>query len=183
MRSVQLSGSHVISGSNDHTLKLWNISLLNDTSNSALLRTYVGHTAGVTSLQFDACTLMSGSADEDIRIWNLETGILIQTLSAPDSLFAVEAIPEPNSYASLVTAPAFRGWTEPLEQKGSLQVASLYFYGCALAGGYGDGGVRLWDTRTATCTRTLHGHQGTVTSVQFDDGYIFSGSADKTFKV
>ena len=43
-------------------------------------RTLVGHTAPVTSVQFDEHYLVSGSLDRSIRIWDLRTGSISDTI-------------------------------------------------------------------------------------------------------
>jgi division protein 1 len=82
-------------------------------------------------------------------------------------------------------------------------VGGVQFWGYALATGSGDGGVRMWDSerfsiacedqllimpsytivRTGQAHRTLIGHMGPVTCLQFDESYIVSGSLDKTIRV
>lgn len=61
-------------------------------------------------------------------------------------------------------------------------VGGVQFWGYALATGSGDGGVRMWDMRTGQAHRTLLGHMGPVTCLQFDESYIVSGSLDKTIR-
>ncbi|KAL7670593.1 hypothetical protein ACOME3_005529 [Neoechinorhynchus agilis] len=48
-----------------------------------------------------------------------------------------------------------------------------------------DKSLRLWDIRSATCTRRFLGHEGDVLSVSFsgDNRQIVSGSRDKTIKL
>lgn len=40
----------------------------------------MGHTAPVTSLQFDDTYIVSGSLDKSIRIWDLRTGHAVETI-------------------------------------------------------------------------------------------------------
>jgi len=47
----------------------------------------------------------------------------------------------------------------------------------------GDGAVRMWDMRTGQAHRTLVGHTGPVTCLQFDEIHVVSGSLDKTVRV
>ncbi|OBZ79702.1 Mitochondrial division protein 1 [Grifola frondosa] len=47
----------------------------------------------------------------------------------------------------------------------------------------GDGAVRMWDMRTGQPHRTLLGHTGPVTCLQFDELHIISGSLDKSIRI
>jgi WD domain, G-beta repeat len=63
-------GKTLASGSQDNTIKLWNL----DTGKE--LRTLQGHQSFVSSVSFspDGKTLASGSRDNTIKLWNRETG-------------------------------------------------------------------------------------------------------------
>ena len=84
-------------------------------------------------------------------------------------------------------------------------VGGIQFWGYALASGTRDGCVRMWDSkflvlinstccdcadqgwamtvRTGQAHRTLIGHTGPVTCVQFDEYHLVSGSLDKSIRV
>jgi WD40 repeat protein len=64
------------SGSNDHTIKLW------DPSACKLLQTLEGHSDWVNSVAFssDSRLLASGSSDHTVKLWDPSTGELRQTL-------------------------------------------------------------------------------------------------------
>ncbi|ORZ10413.1 WD40-repeat-containing domain protein [Absidia repens] len=62
-------------------------------------------------------------------------------------------------------------------------VGALQFWNFALASGTVDGKLRMWDLRTGQVHRTLPGHNGAITALQFDDIHLVSGSADKTVRV
>src|SRR6266567_4218855 len=74
--AISPDGKILASGSNDTTIKLWNIRA------RKLLRTFAEHTDGVRSVAFssDRRTLASGSNDTTIKLWNLDTGKLLRTL-------------------------------------------------------------------------------------------------------
>lgn len=62
-------------------------------------------------------------------------------------------------------------------------VGAVQFWGYALVSGSGDGAVRMWDMRTGQAHRTLAGHTGPVTCLQFDEIHIASGSLDKSIRI
>ena len=64
------------SGSNDKTIKLWNI------ETKAEIATLYGHKKSVNSVAFNniGTLLASGSSDTTIKLWNIETKIEIATL-------------------------------------------------------------------------------------------------------
>lgn len=62
-------------------------------------------------------------------------------------------------------------------------VGGLQLWSYALASGSADGCVRMWDTRTGQAVRSLVGHTGAVTALQFDAQHLVSGSADATVRV
>jgi WD40 repeat protein len=66
----------VLSGSSDKTVKLW------DAATGALLRTFEGHSDGVTSVAFSAYgrRVVSTSRDDTMRIWDSATGAQLATL-------------------------------------------------------------------------------------------------------
>jgi WD40 repeat protein len=74
VQSVAFSpdGSHIVSGSDDHTMRVW------DAVSGALLHTSEGHTGWVTSVTFspDGLRIVSGFDDHTARIWDAETGAL-----------------------------------------------------------------------------------------------------------
>lgn len=179
-----------MSGSGDHTAKLWDISALEvlenitspldkDTSNSirnednfdvnadrdCLIKTFYGHSGGVTCVQFESGTLLTGSVDKSIKSWDMETGSNISTLTDFDS----------DSISSAHTLS--------LSDEGKSHIGSLHFYQHALAAGFGDGIVRLFDLRSQKCHRALEGHLATVTGLMFDDFEIITGSLDRTVRV
>ena len=68
------SGRHVISGSYDNTLRLW------DVTSGQCLRTFEGHTESVLSCHFspDGRHVISGSSDNTLRLWDVTSGQCLQ---------------------------------------------------------------------------------------------------------
>ena len=69
-------GCILASGSNDGSIKLWNVSM------DEVLQTLTGHGQAVYSVAFspDGRILASGSNDETVKLWNVDTGQVLQTL-------------------------------------------------------------------------------------------------------
>jgi WD40 repeat protein len=63
-------GAFLVSGSNDKTVKLWDI------QTGGLVKTFCGHTDRVCSVSIspDRTTIASGSDDETLRLWDVRTG-------------------------------------------------------------------------------------------------------------
>jgi WD40 repeat protein/serine/threonine protein kinase len=78
VNSVALSGDgrHALSGSQDKTLRLW------DLVNGICVRTFDGHAGGVKSvaLSEDGQWVLSGGGDKTLRLWDSSTGACIRTL-------------------------------------------------------------------------------------------------------
>ena len=77
--TIQYSGKHLVSGSRDRTLRIWNL----DTQR--LVREPLqGHTGSVLCLQFDDSEeedlIVSGSSDESVILWQFSTGRMIKRL-------------------------------------------------------------------------------------------------------
>ncbi|KAL9332006.1 hypothetical protein ACSQ67_001616 [Phaseolus vulgaris] len=63
----------------------------------------------------------------------------------------------------------------------SLAVTSIASSSSSLiAGGYGDGSIRIWDSDKGTCETTLNGHKGAVTALRYNKAgsLLASGSKD-----
>lgn len=133
------------------------------------------HVDEVTALHFRGDTLISGSADKTLRQWDLEKGRCVQTL---DVMWAA-------AQASATMGSSEGAW----RQTGRLPDASADFVGAvqvfdaALACGTADGMVRLWDLRSGQVHRSLVGHTGPVTCLQFDDVHLVTGSLDRSIRV
>lgn len=133
------------------------------------------HVDEITALHFRGDTLVSGSADKTLRQWDLVKGRCIQTL---DVLWAA-------AQASATINPNDGQWrtTGRLPDASADFVGALQCFDAALACGTADGMVRLWDLRSGQVHRSLVGHTGPVTCLQFDDVHLVTGSLDRSIRV
>jgi division protein 1 len=191
VRALQVEDNIVATGSMDATIRLWDLSKARyeppdspedepilpppGTMADCPLFTLEAHVDEVTALYFKGDTLISGSADKTLRQWDLEKGRCVQTL---DVMWAA-------AQASATMGSSEGAW----RQTGRLPDASADFVGAvqvfdaALACGTADGMVRLWDLRSGQVHRSLVGHTGPVTCLQFDDVHLVTGSLDRSIRV
>ena len=153
------------------------------------LFTLSAHVAEVTALHFHNNTLVSGSADKTLRQWDIEKGRCVQTL---DVLWAAAQASTSSAVASAsltadtgTSGPAFwphNAGRAPPDANADF-VGAVQCFDAALACGTADGMVRLWDLRSGQVHRSLVGHTGPVTCLQFDDVHLVTGSADRSIRV
>lgn len=183
VRCLQLNEARLLTGSNDGTIKQWDLSLIpnepfNDTSIVKETFTLKGHQSGVTTFDADQHTLVSGSNDKTIRQWDLET---------QQCILSLDVLWEFNQKSNVDAVNDF--------------VGALQFWDFALATGTSDGKIRMWDSklcilcivmhgfnddclvRTGQVQRKLPGHNGPITCLQFDEVHLISGSLDNTIKI
>lgn len=71
------SGSRVVSGGNDHSVRIW------DAKTGALINTLSGHNGMVRSVAWsrDEARAISGAMDHTIRVWDVRTGLTVATFA------------------------------------------------------------------------------------------------------
>lgn len=210
VRALQVEDNIVATGSMDATIRLWDLSKAryepqdnrinkdgdDDDDNDPLafgnpedeqilppsgsmmdcpLFTLEAHVDEVTALHMRGDTLISGSADKTLRQWDLEKGRCVQTL---DVMWAA-------AQASATMGSIEGGWrqTSRLPDASADFVGAVQVFDAALACGTADGMVRLWDLRSGQVHRSLVGHTGPVTCLQFDDVHLVTGSMDRSIRV
>jgi WD40 repeat protein len=157
------TGSCDLFGSNENTLKLWEVEtgqcvrtfgelkgvvarLYKIVLRSRFVRKFGVHTESVTSvcLSPDGQYALSGGGDRLLKLWDVKTGQCFRTFEG-----------HTNMVASVCFSPDGRH---------------------ALSGSWDDT-LKLWKVDTGRCTRTFEGHKDAVASVCFspDGGYALSG--------
>lgn len=160
------------------------------------VRTFEGHTEGVSCVQFDDHRIVSGSHDNTIKVWNMRTNSRwsVQTLvghsgivrclhlagnrlvsGSADATIKVWDVEETSQWSSINCKVTMIGHTSTVR---CLQVDDEY----VVSGSY-DQSLKVWELSTGQCLRTLRGHDGPVLTVAFDKEKIISGAADKTIKI
>lgn len=160
------------------------------------VRSFEGHTEGISCVQFDDTRIVSGSWDTSIKVWNIRTNTpwAVQTLSghsgmvrclhldgnrlvsgSADKTIKVWDLSRQHNWSSIACKVTMVGHTDAVR---CLQVDSEK----VISGSY-DCCLKIWDIRNGECLKTLRGHSGPVLCLQFDNSKIVSGSADKTIKI
>lgn len=196
VRTLQVEDNILATGSMDATIRLWNLSKAHyDPQGSQFgeheddgmafeneddqpvdppagsmadcpLLVLQAHVDEITALHFRGDVLVSGSADKTLRQWDLEKGRCVQTL---DVMWAAAQASTSLSSPESTWRQASRAPVVAADFVGALQV-----FESALACGTADGMVRLWDLRSGQVHRSLVGHTGPVTCLQFDDVHLVS---------
>ncbi|MBN3870961.1 hypothetical protein [Nostoc sp. JL33] len=184
------NGKTLASGSNDNTIKLW------DVGTGREIYTLQGHFSNVYSVAFspDGKILASGSDDTNIKLWDVTTRGQIRTLQAHSAwVLSVAFSPDGKILASGSCDRTIKLWDVTTgRQIRTLQVHSSNVNSVAfspdgkiLASGSNDTTIKLWDVTTGRQIRTFQAHSDWVRLVAFSpDGKILaSGSDDKTIKL
>ncbi|RDW63115.1 WD repeat-containing protein [Aspergillus mulundensis] len=195
VRCLQIEDNIVATGSMDASVKLWDLSRArtahrdnrvnkeeDDDAVSVAYSTSLedchvysldAHVGEVTALHFKGNTLVSGSADKTLRQWDLEKGRCVQTL---DVLWAA-------AQASSLGAESQWRPSGRMPDASADFVGAVQCFDAALACGTADGMVRLWDLRSGQVHRSLVGHTGPVSCLQFDDVHLVTGSLDRSIRI
>lgn len=153
------------------------------------IKTFKGHTNGVTCLQFDHNIIATGSYDATIKIWNIETGEVLRTLHGHTSGIRTLQFDE-SKLISGSFDKTIKIWNwQSGECLSTLQchtegVLSVHFDGATLASGSVDRTVKIFDFNTKQ-TFCLRGHTDWVNHVRLDSESrtVFSASDDLTIRM
>jgi WD40 repeat protein len=196
VRSVALTpdGTRAISGSDDHTLKIW------DLRHGKLEQTIIGHADAIKAVAVvpDGTRAVSASDDHTLRVWDLSTGgqeglIDIQL----DWIRGLVALPGTPYVASISDDRVVRIWDLSLNRvvralrghAAEVSCVALMPGGGSLVTGADDRTLRIW-TLDGVCTSVLKGHaarivavavsvRGRIVSISEDGGaFLWSESPD-----
>jgi pre-mRNA-processing factor 17 len=94
IRLFPITGHLLLSGGFDGKCKVWSI------SEKQVMRTYIGHSAGVRDVQFNnnGLKFLSASFDRYIRLWDTENGTVLQTFFNRKVPYVVKFYPKDDNY-------------------------------------------------------------------------------------
>ncbi|OJJ45399.1 hypothetical protein ASPZODRAFT_69717 [Penicilliopsis zonata CBS 506.65] len=174
--AVQFSpdGSMIASGGADGAVKVW------DTTTGKLIHTFEGHLAGISTIAWnpDGALIASGSDDKSIRLWNVLSGKAhpVPFIGHHNYVYQIAFSPKGNILASgsydeavflwdVRSARVMRSLPAHSDPVAGIDVVrdGTLVVSCAW-----DGLIRIWDTATGQCLRTLvHEDNPPVTAVKF----------------
>jgi len=187
---VCANGKHAISGSDDQTLKVW------DLASGAEVRTLIGHADMVNAVAVcgGGKQAISASDDKFLKVWNLETGAEARTISGhTDAVTAVAVCGDHKKAISGSWDQTLKVW----DLESGLEIRSFSGHNASVTAvaicgnsqrvvsSSADGTLKVWDFETGVELHTLTGHSKRVTSlaVYADGERAVSASWDQTLKV
>jgi WD40 repeat protein len=183
-------GDRIVSGSRDHTLRLW------DAASGAEVAVLRGHKKIVNSVAFSpgGDRIVSGSRDDTVRVWDATSGAEVAKLHEHESwVNSVAFSPGGDRIVSGSRDQTVRIWDAASGEglavlrghESSVMSVAFSPGGDLVASGSLDQTVRLWDVQSGAELAVLSGHVSEVHSVAFSPGgdRIVSGSRDDTARV
>jgi len=159
-------GKRLASGSNDKTVRIWEV------ATGTELSQLTGHSDPVRSVSWapDGIRLASGSNDGTVRIWEAATGKELSRLRQHKHwVISVSFSPDGTRLASGSADKTVKIWNSACswEALWTLGGHTNYVLSVAwspdstrLASGSSDKTVKIWDPATGVCLSTLKGHSG-----------------------
>ncbi len=172
--------SVIASGSDNKTIKLWNMQ-------GELLNSFPAHSERIWQLAFspDGQILASASEDGMVKLWQKD-GKLITTLKHDGPVWGLVFHPQKNMIITVSRDNTLNFWQlngklekSIMAESGGLTRVAISPDGNIIATGGVDNTVKLWDN-SGKLLRTLSGHQGMVISLAFtaNGKSIISGGDD-----
>ena len=177
--AVSPDGRFIVSGSDDRTVKVWEL------ESGRLLRSLEGHTGRVRAVAVspDGRFIVSGSDDRTVKVWELESGRLLRSLEghtdwvravavSPDGRFIVSGS---DDHTVKVWEPESGRLLRSLEgHTGGVLAVAVSPDGRFIVSGSGDHTIRAWDLESGE-SRMLFWNDAVILSLALSrDGRLLT---------
>ena len=188
---ISLCSSLILSGSDDHNIKVWNL------SSGAPLQSMVLDDV-VTSVKFSPVnsTAVCGSLDSKARVWNFQRNQVVRTMAAhSNSIYSTAFSPDGNLVVTGSLDKTLMLWDLSASTVSSVMtfnghksfVLSVTFFnsGINILSGSRDNSVGIWDVRNSSQPVIVDAHENSVISVAHNPVFntFATGSGDKLVKI
>ncbi|MDZ8139915.1 MAG: WD40 repeat domain-containing protein, partial [Nostoc sp. DedQUE04] len=165
--TVTSNGKYIISGSNDKTLKVWDLEIGKEISS------FTGHTDKINTIVVtpDDKLLISGSSDKTIKVWNLETKQQIFIFEGHiEQITSIAVTPSGKRVISASEDKTIKVWSLTTGQElntligHTKKINNVIFapYGRCVISGSDDQTIKVWNLETGKVLYTLKGHTDSV---------------------
>ena len=188
--AVSRDGKRIVSGSDDKTVKLWNL------NEGKEIRSFKGHSDWVYAVAIspNGEIVVSGSKDKTVKVWNLKNGKELLNLKGHKGLINSVAISADNqNIASGSYDNTIKIWNLKTGQllrtltghSGPVLSVAFSPNNRTIVSSSVDKTVKVWDKNTGKELRSLQGHSSDINSVTLspDGQLVASVSDDKSIKV
>eukprot|EP00741_Cyanophora_paradoxa_P019342 tig00000215_g18670.t1 len=184
VRTMHSSGDWLFSGSDDGTVKSWNL------QTSECVASLAGHKNWVCSLAADEADyrLYSGSYDSTIRVWDLKSLECLETVSGHDKPVLSLALAGERLLLSGSADKTLKVWNFGTNDCTTLNdhkeaVTTVKVWEKQFITGSRDCHIRIFDLETLRVVTEAKAHQEWVHYLLLVGDRLFSGSDDNTIKV
>ncbi|AFY32991.1 serine/threonine-protein kinase [Calothrix sp. PCC 7507] len=187
---ISLLGETLASGSDDKTVKIWDLKQRKE------LHTLRGHTGKVYAVAIspDGQSVVSGSDDKTIKIWDLNTGKERHTLTGHQGLISSVAIsPDGQTIVSASYDKTIKTWNlntgaeirTSKGHSGEILAVAISPNGEKIVSGSADKSIKIWHLKTGKEILTIPAHTLDVNALAISPNsqLLVSGSDDKTVKL
>ncbi|CED83964.1 dynein regulator [Phaffia rhodozyma] len=168
------SGDFIVSASRDRTIKVWEV------ATGFCVKTLNGHSEWVRYVvpADQGNLLVSCSNDQTARIWDSLSGDTKMELRGHEHVVEVAVFAPVRSYAAIQELGGIKKQNNSKDDRAKAS-------GGFVATGSRDKTIKIWDTTTGQCLRTLVGHENWVRALAFHPNgkFLFSASDDKTIRI
>jgi F-box and WD-40 domain protein 1/11 len=188
--TIQYSGSHLVSGSRDKTLRIWNL----ETQRLAV-KPLKGHDASVLCLQFDdrpeQDIVVSGGSDCHVILWRFSTGEMIRKLDRAHSESVLNLRFDDRYLITCSKDKTIKVWNrkallptdEAYPNRGSSASAKFPAYILNIDNLTEVELLNMKPLREYSLLMALEGHGAAVNAIQILDNQIVSASGDRQVKI